>query len=87
MTWKIRYYITENAYKSGIASYEEIKEGTRDYIIGYIQKKLKTSNYKSILTNIRTNSLIKGSNTLNSKKYFSFSPLNSFLETKFLELL
>lgn len=46
MTWKIRYYITENAYKSGIASYEEIIEGTRDYVISYIQKKLKTSNYK-----------------------------------------
>ena len=46
MTWKIKYYITENAYKSGISSYEEIIEGTREYVIAWIQKKLKTSNFK-----------------------------------------
>lgn len=46
MKWKIRYYITENAYKNGIPAYEETIEGERDYAISWIYKKLKTSNYK-----------------------------------------
>lgn len=46
MVWEIRYYVSEACYKNGTPIYTEIIEGTRDFAITWIQKKLKTTNYK-----------------------------------------
>lgn len=46
MKWEIRYYLTEVAYKSGIAAYKETINGDRNYAVNWAQNKLKCSNFK-----------------------------------------
>lgn len=45
MKWEIKYYLTEVAYKSGVAAYKEIIQGTRDYVITWATNKCKSSNF------------------------------------------
>ena len=46
MKWEIRYYLTEQAYKSGVASFKEIINGDRNYIISWANNRIKHSNFK-----------------------------------------
>ena len=46
MKWEIRYYLTENAYKSGIPAFKEVINGDRQYAINWAQRKIKSSNFK-----------------------------------------
>lgn len=46
MKWEIRYYLTEVAYKSGIAAYKETINGDRNYAVNWAQRKIKSSNFK-----------------------------------------
>ena len=45
-TWEIRYYLTENAYKTGCCSFKEIIKGDRYYVLNWVQQKLKNSQFK-----------------------------------------
>lgn len=46
MKYEIRYYLTETAYKSGIAAFKETINGDRNYAVNWTQNKLKHSNFK-----------------------------------------
>ena len=46
MTWEIRYYLTESAYKCGVVAYKETIKGNRNFAISWAQGKVKCSNYK-----------------------------------------
>ena len=46
MRWEIRYYLTESAFKSGIASFTEMVQGDRNYVITWAQNRIKNSNFK-----------------------------------------
>ena len=45
MKWEIRYYLAENAHRSGIAAYKEVINGSRNYAIRWAQNKCKSSNF------------------------------------------
>ena len=45
MKWEIRYYLTETAHRSGVVSYKEIINGSRDYVIKWAQNKCKSSKF------------------------------------------
>ena len=46
-TWEIKYYLTENAYKTGCFAFKEIiKGGDRSYVLNWAQQKLKSSQFK-----------------------------------------
>ena len=45
-TWEIRYYLTENAYKTGCFAFKEIIKGDRSYVLNWAQQKLKSSQFK-----------------------------------------
>lgn len=46
MRWKINFYITETAYKSGVVQHSETVNGDRNFAINYAQQKLRSSNFK-----------------------------------------
>lgn len=46
MKWEIRYYLTEGAYKTGVASFKETITGDRNFVINWAQNKIKHSNFK-----------------------------------------
>ena len=46
MKWEIRYYLTEGAFKCGIAAYKETLLGDRSYVINWAQNRLKHSEFK-----------------------------------------
>lgn len=46
MEWEIKYYLNENSYKAGIPAFTEVIHGSRDYVIRWIQNRLKASNFK-----------------------------------------
>ena len=46
MKWEIRYYLTENAYKSGIPAFKEIINVDKNYAINWAKKKISSSNFK-----------------------------------------
>ena len=45
MKWEIRYYLIENAHRSGIAAFKEVINGNRDYAIKWAQNKCKNSKF------------------------------------------
>lgn len=46
MKWEIRYYLTENAYKSGVAAFKEVITGDRNFAVNWAMNKVKYSNFK-----------------------------------------
>lgn len=44
--WKVSYYLTEQAYKSGIAAFTETLNGDRNFVVGWAQNKMRSSNFK-----------------------------------------
>ena len=46
MKWEIRYYLTENAFKSGIAAYTEVINGDRNMAVNWAQNRINNSNFK-----------------------------------------
>lgn len=44
--WLIRYYLTENAYKTGCPAFSETIIGDRNYAVNWAQSKLRTSQFK-----------------------------------------
>ena len=45
-TWIIKYYLTEVAFKSGVAAFTETIRGDRNYAVSWAQNKIKHSNFK-----------------------------------------
>ena len=45
MRWKINYYLTETAYKSGIPQFTETVNGDRNTAINIAQNKIRFSNF------------------------------------------
>lgn len=45
MKWEIRYYLTENAHRNGVAVFKEVINGNRDYAIKWAQNKCKNSEF------------------------------------------
>ena len=46
MKWKIKYYLTENAFKSGVPSFTETINGDRNYAVNWAQKKVRNGSFK-----------------------------------------
>ena len=46
MQWEIKYYLTETAYKSGVAAYTETVNGDRNFAINWAQNKMQHSEFK-----------------------------------------
>ena len=46
MTWIIKYYLTENAQRTGVAAYTETINGDKNYATNWAQNKMKKSNFK-----------------------------------------
>ena len=46
MKWKIKYYLTEVAFRSGVAAFTETLGGSREFAVNWAQNKIKTSNFK-----------------------------------------
>jgi hypothetical protein len=46
MKWKINYYLTEGAMRTGCPAFTETITGDRNYVVNWAQNKLKTSNFK-----------------------------------------
>ena len=46
MKWEIRYYLTEQAYKSGVVAFKETINGDRNYVVNWANNKLKNSKFK-----------------------------------------
>ena len=46
MKWEIRYYLTEQAYKCGIAAFKETINGDRNYVINWANGRIKNSKFK-----------------------------------------
>lgn len=44
--WLIRYYLTENAYKTKIPAFTEAINGDRNFAINWAQNKLRNSQFK-----------------------------------------
>lgn len=44
--WKIRYYLTETTFKSGVVAYKEVINGNRNFAVNWVQNKIKHSNFK-----------------------------------------
>jgi len=44
--WKIRYYLTEVAFRSGVVAYTETISGDRNYAVTWAQNKIKHSQFK-----------------------------------------
>ncbi len=45
MKWEIRYYITESAFRVGIAAYKEIITGSRESAVRWAENKIQHSNF------------------------------------------
>lgn len=45
-TWIIKYYLTEVAFKSGVAAFTETIKGDRNYAVNWAQNKIRHSNFK-----------------------------------------
>lgn len=45
MKWEIKYYLNENAKRSGIAAFKETIQGDRRYAENWAQNKIKHSNF------------------------------------------
>ena len=45
-TFIIRYYLTENAYRGGVAAFTETIKGDRNFAINWAQNKIRTTNFK-----------------------------------------
>lgn len=45
MKWEIKYYLNENAKRSGIAAFKETIQGDRHYVENWAQNKIKHSNF------------------------------------------
>ena len=45
MKFEIKYYLTETAYKSGIAAFKETITGTKEYANKWAENKLKSSKF------------------------------------------
>lgn len=45
-TFIIKYYLTETAYRSGVAAFTETIKGDRNYAVNWAQNKLRSSNFK-----------------------------------------
>lgn len=46
MKWEIRYYITENAYKTGCVAFKETITGDRNFVVNWAMNKIKHSQFK-----------------------------------------
>lgn len=46
MKWEIKYYLTETAYKSGIAAFKEVINGDQNYVVNWATNKIKHSDFK-----------------------------------------
>lgn len=46
MKFEIRYYLTEGAYKTGVAAFKETMNCDRNYAVNWAQNKLKSSKFK-----------------------------------------
>ena len=45
MKFEIKYYLTETAYKSGVAAFKETINGTKEYANKWAEKRLKSSKF------------------------------------------
>ena len=45
MKFEIEYYLTETAYKGGVAAFKETISGTREYAIRWAESRLKKSKF------------------------------------------
>lgn len=45
MKFEIKYYLTETAYKSGVAAFKETINGTKEYANKWAENKLKSSKF------------------------------------------
>lgn len=46
MKWKINYYLTETAFKSGIPAFSETINGDRNFVTNWAQNKIRNGNFK-----------------------------------------
>ncbi len=46
MKWEIRYYLTGQAFKTGVVAFKEIINGDRNYVINWANNRIKHSNFK-----------------------------------------
>ena len=46
MKFEIRYYLSEGAFKTGVAAFKETVNGDKNYANNWAQNKLKHSNFK-----------------------------------------
>lgn len=46
MKFEIKYYLTEQTQRSGVAAFKEIINGDRNYAVSWAQQKLRNSNFK-----------------------------------------
>lgn len=44
--WRIRYYLSEGAYKTGCPAFTEMVNGDRSFAVSWAQNKLKNSQFK-----------------------------------------
>jgi len=45
-TFIIKYYLTETAFRNGVAAFTETIKGDKNFVINWAQNKLKSSNFK-----------------------------------------
>ena len=44
--WRIRYYLSEGAYKTGCPAFTEMVNGDRNFAVSWAQNKLKNYQFK-----------------------------------------
>jgi len=45
MKWEIRYYLSEQAHRSGIVAYKETINGDRNFAVNWAQQQLRNSRF------------------------------------------
>lgn len=45
MKFEIKYYLTETAYKGGVAAYKEVINGNKEFAIKWAKNKCKSSKF------------------------------------------
>ncbi len=45
MKWEIRYYLNENAHRTGVCAFKEVINGDRNYAVRWAQNKCKYSKF------------------------------------------
>lgn len=46
MKWKIKYYLTESSFRSGVPAFTEIINGDRNYVTNWAQQKVRNGSFK-----------------------------------------